>query len=55
MRPKNILHLIFVIVLLAGFLHSPGNVQAEKLEANVDKSGDVSAYDLILAMNTLRG
>ncbi len=54
MRPKNILHLIFVIVLLAGFLHSPGNVQAEKLEANVDKSGDVSAYDLILAMNTLR-
>jgi LysM repeat protein len=43
-----------LLVLLAGFLISPATVLAAQPLARSEASGGISAYDLIIAMNTLR-
>jgi LysM repeat protein len=53
-HPRTIFHWIFILVFLGGSLRTAQSVQAGVVETHLAKSGDVSAYDLILAMNTLR-
>lgn len=54
MRPRNILHLLFIIIFLAGFLRSAERARAASPQSDLAQSGEVTASDLIIAMNTLR-
>ncbi len=54
MRPRNILHLLFIIIFLAGFLRSAERARAASPQSDLVQSGEVTASDLIIAMNTLR-
>ena len=54
MRSKNILSWLFILVLLAGFLRPADRSGAAAAPSNPAKSGGVTAYNLIAAMNTLR-
>ncbi|RPI31807.1 MAG: LysM peptidoglycan-binding domain-containing protein [Chloroflexota bacterium] len=55
MRPKTILPQIVIILLLSGFLRPLEKVQATPIQpAPPAQSGGVTAFDLIIAMNTLR-
>ena len=50
MKPKTLLKGYLLFSLLVGFLYLPVNVQT----ARAALSSDVTAYDLIVAMNSLR-
>jgi len=51
---KKYLIWFLILFLVGGFLHPAENVQAFKQQEKTVQSGSVTAYDLILAMNTLR-
>lgn len=52
MRPKHLLTWFVLLVIAAGLVSSPRNVQASRYQPA--PPGVVSAYEMILAMNTLR-
>jgi len=52
-QPKPIIRWFLIIILITGFLHTAGIAQAAKPDAEPAQSG-VTAFDLIIAMNTLR-
>jgi len=54
MRRKHILFGLVAIVLMSTFLRLPEYAFASPHDTNPRQSGEVSAYDLIAAMNTLR-
>lgn len=54
MRWKNILPGLVTLLLLANFLFLPEEASANPHSSNLSQSGEVTAYDLIAAMNTLR-
>jgi LysM repeat protein len=54
MRVKNSLLWLVVIVFIAGFLTQPAEARHSLPAANPRQSREVTAYDLIAAMNTLR-
>ncbi len=54
MSRKILLSCILILVILTGFLRPASPVHANVPQVNPAQSGGVTAYDLILAMNTLR-
>jgi LysM repeat protein len=53
--PKPLSHVYLIAILLAGWLiPAARQLPASALAAPAEQSGEVTAYDLILAMNTLR-
>jgi len=54
MHWKKILHWLISILLLANLLFLPVGAAASPHDSTIRQSGEVTAYDLIAAMNTLR-
>jgi LysM repeat protein len=54
MQPKRAVRWLFFLVLLVGSLLPAARIQAAQISSKFRQSGEVTAFDLIIAMNTLR-
>jgi LysM repeat protein len=53
-HPKKLLPWFLMLIFLGGYLGTPSRSRASVPQSNLASASEVTAYDLILAMNTLR-